>query len=70
MRSDVFFDSVQAKDVAARRAARADDVRFLSPVVFRPYEGRELVAGVLGVAAQGLEDFEYVRRFEDDDGGA
>ena len=45
MRSDVFFDAVQAKDVAAMRAALADDVRFLSPVVFRPYEGRELVAG-------------------------
>ena len=39
----------------------ADDVVFRSPVVFRPYEGRDAVAVLLRTAFQVFEDFRYVR---------
>ena len=70
MKSHGFVEAVEAKDIEAMREALAPDVRFLSPVVFRPYEGRDLVVGVLGAAAQVLADFEYVWKLEDDDGAA
>lgn len=40
--------------------ALADDVTFRSPVVFKPYEGREAVGQLLSLVAQVFEDFEYV----------
>jgi hypothetical protein len=40
--------------------ARAPDVTFYSPVVFKPYHGIDFVAGLLGVVADTLEDFRYV----------
>ena len=42
-----FERAVQARDADAITAALAPDVRFRSPVVFRPYEGREAVSVVL-----------------------
>ena len=44
--------------------ALSPDVVFRSPVVYKPYEGRELVSVVLGAAVRVFEDFEYVRRIE------
>jgi hypothetical protein len=67
LRSDPFTEAVHARDLEAMRAALSPRVRFLSPVVFRPYEGRELVLGILGAAMRVLEDFTYVQRIEDGD---
>ena len=39
----------------------ADDVVFRSPVVFKPYHGREAVAMLLGAVARVFEDFRYDR---------
>ncbi len=52
--------AVEAKDFDGMIAALAPDVRFRSPVVFRPYEGRETVAHLLSLVAQIFQDFEYV----------
>jgi len=41
-------------------AALAEDVRFRSPVVYKPYEGREATMYVLRAVLQVFEDFEYV----------
>jgi hypothetical protein len=47
-------------------AALAPDVVFRSPIVFRPYEGREAVMGLLSVVAQVFEDFRYVDELHGD----
>ena len=46
------------------RAALADDVAFRSPVVFRPYEGKEAVGHLLSHVVEVLEDFEYTDELE------
>jgi hypothetical protein len=65
-----FQRAVEARDLEAVIDALAPDVVFRSPVVYKPYEGRELVSLVLGAAVRVFEDFEYVRRVEADDGVA
>jgi hypothetical protein len=65
-----FQRAVEAGDLDAVVDALSPDVVFRSPVVYKPYEGRELVSVVLGAAARVFEDFEYVRRIESDDGVA
>jgi ketosteroid isomerase-like protein len=68
MRSDAFRAAAEAKDGAAVKECLAEDVRFLSPVVFRPYEGRELVATILAEGAMRVfEDFRYRHQLEDGD---
>ena len=50
-------------------ALMADDVVFFeSPVVFKPYVGREAVATLLHAVAQTFEDFSYVDQLEGADG--
>ncbi len=71
MRSDAFTRAVESNDGAALTAALSEDVVFLSPVVFRPYQGRELVSAILVEGAMKVfEDFRYVNRFEQDDAAA
>ena len=41
-------------------AALAPGVVFRSPIVFKPYHGREAVGHLLSLVAEILEDFEYV----------
>jgi hypothetical protein len=63
---DPFVAAIHARDGEAVRATLAEDVRFLSPVVFRPYEGRDVVGTILAEGAMKVfEDFEYVHRLED-----
>ena len=45
----------------------AEDVVFQSPVVFKPYEGREALLVVLGAVVQVFEDFRYTEQAESDD---
>jgi SnoaL-like domain len=65
-----FERAVEAHDVDALTDALAEDVLFRSPVVYRPYEGREVVATILSAVARVFEDFEYVQRFESGDRAA
>ncbi len=55
-----FRQAVEARDPAAMRDALAPDVVFRSPVVFKPYEGREATMHLLSLVAEVFEDFEYV----------
>lgn len=48
----------------AVEATLAEDVVFNSPVVFRPYEGRDAVMMVLRAVFEVLEDFRYEQEFE------
>ncbi|HVV11293.1 nuclear transport factor 2 family protein [Amycolatopsis sp.] len=48
-------------DVDAAVALLAPDVEFRSPVVFKPYRGRDAVAPLLYAVADVLEEFRYTR---------
>jgi SnoaL-like domain len=67
VRSDRFRAAVEAKDLAAAGGVVADDVVFRSPIVFKPYEGREALLLVLGAVVQVFEDFRYTGQVEGDD---
>jgi hypothetical protein len=64
VRSDRFRAAVEAKDLAAAGEVLAEDVVFRSPVVFKPYEGREALMVVLGAVVQVFEDFRYTGQVE------
>jgi hypothetical protein len=71
MRSDAFVNAVESMDRSAVPDVLAEDVVFHSPVVFRPYEGRDAVAAVLTEGAMNVfEDFRYIDRFESGDSAA
>jgi hypothetical protein len=67
MRSDAFRAAVESKDLSAIDALFAEDASFRSPVVFKPYEGREQIAIILGAALRVFEDFRYLAQTETDD---
>jgi hypothetical protein len=56
-----FRAAVEARDFEGAVALLAEDVVFRSPVVFRPYEGREVVGPLVLAASRVLEDFRYER---------
>ncbi|HEY7121929.1 MAG TPA: nuclear transport factor 2 family protein [Solirubrobacterales bacterium] len=70
MKSDLFRQAAEAKDFSAIDELFDEDVVFRSPVVFKPYEGREAVAMLLGAVSQVFEDFRYTDQLETDDGAA
>lgn len=68
MQSDSFHDAVEAVDPEALTEALAEDVVFRSPAVFKPYEGKQVVAAILVQGAMRVfEDFRYTDRIEDGD---
>jgi hypothetical protein len=67
MRSDAFRAAAEAKDFSAVGDLFADDVVFRSPVVFKPYEGRDALLVLLGAVARVFEDFRYVDQVETGD---
>jgi hypothetical protein len=56
-----FRTAIEARDLDAVGALLADDVEFRSPVVFKPYRGRDAALMLLGTVAQVFEDFTYTR---------
>ena len=46
-------------------ALMAEDIEFHSPVAFRPFVGRESVAGVLDAVMGTFEDFEYTDELQE-----
>jgi len=67
MRSDAFRAAAEAKDFSAVGDLFAEDVTFNSPVVFRPYEGREALRAILTAVLQVFEDFGYTDQLEEGD---
>jgi hypothetical protein len=70
MQSDRFRAAAEAKDFSAIDDLFAEDVVFRSPVVFKPYEGRDAIALLLGAVAQVFEDFRYTDQVETGDAAA
>jgi ketosteroid isomerase-like protein len=67
MRSDRFRAAAEAKDFSAVEGLFTEDVVFNSPVVFKPYLGRDALAAVLGAVVRVFEDFRYVEQVEGGD---
>ena len=56
-----FRAAIEARDVDAAIALLSDDVVFRSPIVFKPYEGRDAVGLLLHAVSRVFEDFRYDR---------
>ena len=70
MLSDRFRTAVEARQIVDSAHLFREDAVFRSPVVFRPYEGRETVLKVLQAAERVLGaggQFRYVHQLEDDE---
>ena len=67
MRSDRFRQAAEAKDFSAADDLFAEDVTFNSPVVFKPYEGREQLKVILAAVLQVFEGFRYLEQVETGD---
>ena len=67
MGHEAFRAAVEAQDRDAMVAALAPDVVFHSPITFKPFEGREAVAVLLGVVMRTFEDFEYTDELDGDE---
>jgi SnoaL-like protein len=70
MQSDRFRAAAENKDFSAIDELFAEDVVFRSPVVFKPYEGRDAIGLLLGAVAQVFEDFRYTDQVETGDSAA
>jgi hypothetical protein len=70
MQSDRFRAAAESKDFSAINDLFAEEVVFRSPVVFKPYEGRNAVAMLLGAVSQVFEDFRYTDHIETGDAAA
>ena len=64
MKSDRFRAAAESKDFTAIDELFTEDVVFRSPVVFKPYEGRDAIAMLLGAVVQVFEDFRYTDQVE------
>jgi hypothetical protein len=62
----LFRQAVEARDLTLMRDALAEDVVFHSPVLFRPFEGRDAALHVLETVVSLLSDFEYLAEAYDD----
>ncbi len=56
-----FRAAIEARDLDAVTALLSDEVVFRSPVVFKPYHGRDAVRALLTAVSQVFEDFSYTR---------
>ncbi len=71
MLSDRFRAAVEAGEIAGSSELFREDAVFRSPVVYRPYAGRDAVLKVLEAAELVLgrgDHFRYVHQLEDSDG--
>jgi len=66
MAAHPFRLAVEAKDLDAAKATLREDVVLHSPILFRGFEGREVVSHVLTHVAATLEDFHYLDELADE----
>jgi hypothetical protein len=58
---NAFRAAIEAHDLDRAVSLLADDVVFRSPIVFKPYHGRDAVGALLRMVARVFEDFHYTR---------
>jgi ketosteroid isomerase-like protein len=64
MKSDAFRAAAEAKDFSRIDELFAEDAEFRSPVVYKPYQGRDAIKVLLGAVLQVFEDFRYEEQVE------
>ena len=62
-----FRAAIEADDEAAALTTLAPNVVFRSPAVYKPYEGRDVVAALLTVVGKTFENFRYTNEWRDGD---
>jgi len=62
--ADSFRQAADSGNHGKLVGALAEDVVFRSPIVFKPYEGRDAVAPILAAVFTVFEDFRYVDQLE------
>jgi hypothetical protein len=62
-----FREAVESMDIDRAVSLMTEDVTFRSPVVHKPYQGRDAVAVILRAVATVFEDFRYDRRIGAED---
>jgi hypothetical protein len=67
MKSDGFRAAAEGKNFSAIEDLFAEDATFRSPVVFKPYEGRDTIAMILATVVDVFEDFRYTDQVETGD---
>jgi hypothetical protein len=60
-----FREAVEAWDFERAGELLADDVVFFSPVAFKPYPGKAIVAALLRGVSRVFTDFHYLREIND-----
>lgn len=63
-----FRAAVEANDHEAMESLLAENVRFTSPVAFKPYDGKAITGAILRGVTRVFEDFRYVREISSEDG--
>jgi limonene-1,2-epoxide hydrolase len=61
---EAFRKAIEAKDLDALEAVLADDVRFLSPAVFKAYDGKPAAMVILRAVMAVFEGFRYTKVVE------
>jgi hypothetical protein len=69
MQSAAFRTAVEALDLEAAMATLSPSVVLLSPVTFKPFEGKDAVTALFSILFKVFEDFRYVGEYTADDGG-
>ena len=67
MLADAFRHAAETGNHDEMMAVLAPDIIFRSPIVFKPYTGREAVAPLLAAVFTVFEDFRYVDHLEGED---
>ncbi|HLN78040.1 MAG TPA: nuclear transport factor 2 family protein [Nocardioidaceae bacterium] len=62
-----FREAVESMDIDRAVSLMTEDVTFRSPVVHKPYQGRDAVAVILRAVAKVFEDFRYDREIGAED---
>lgn len=66
--SRAFRTALETRDAVAAAALMADDVVFRSPVVFKPYDGRDTVREIMAAVFRVFDDWRCVREIGAPDG--
>ena len=61
--------AVAANDLDGMAAMFAEDAIFRSPAVFKPYQGRAVIQGILGLVMQVFGPLTYINVWSNDRGG-
>ena len=64
----LFRRGVESRDVGVMMEAFADGAVLHSPITFKPFEGKEAIARLLGILMQVFQDFRYTDELTAEDG--